>query len=108
MFAQVKLDTGDSAPVLYVDSEALIRTGTRTVVIVAGEHGQFIPTEVQTGAEANDKTVVTKGLTQGQTVVASGQFLIDSEASLKGVLARLASGNSPHDTDATAKQGNLR
>lgn len=108
MFAQVKLDTGDSAPVLYVDSEALIRTGTRTVVIVAGEHGQFIPTEVQTGAEANDKTVVMKGLTQGQTVVASGQFLIDSEASLKGVLARLAGGNSPHDTDATTRQGNLQ
>jgi len=98
MFAQVKLDHGQPTPVLYVASEAVIRTGTRAVVIVAGEQNRFMPTEVETGADVDGKTVIVKGLTQGQTVVASGQFLIDSEASLKGVLARLAGGSSEHDT----------
>ncbi|MFL6601320.1 MAG: efflux RND transporter periplasmic adaptor subunit [Steroidobacteraceae bacterium] len=90
MFAQVRLDSGGQAPALYVSSEAIIRTGTRAVVILAGERGRFIPTEVQVGADVNGKTVILGGLQEGQRVVASGQFLIDSEASLKGVLARLA------------------
>ncbi len=94
MFAQVRLDSGSSEPALYVPSEAVIHTGTRTVVIVAGEGGRFIPTLVQTGREGAGRTTVLKGLAEGQKVVVSGQFLIDSEASLKGVLARLG-GDSP-------------
>jgi membrane fusion protein, copper/silver efflux system len=101
MFAQVRLDNGDATPVLYVASEAVIRTGTRAIVIVAGEQNRFIPTQVQAGADMDGKTIIVKGLTEGQTVVASGQFLIDSEASLKGVLARLASDHSEPDTEAT-------
>src|SRR5262249_48733486 len=89
MFANVSLDSGDSKPVVYVASEALIRTGTRTVAIVAREDGHFIPTSVVTGDDIDGKTVVLQGLNQGQRVVASGQFLIDSEANLAGVLARL-------------------
>jgi membrane fusion protein, copper/silver efflux system len=56
---------------------------------------------VQAGADMDGKTIIVKGRTEGQTVVASGQFLIDSEASLKGVLARLASDHSEPDTEAT-------
>jgi Cu(I)/Ag(I) efflux system membrane fusion protein len=89
MFAQVRLDSDNQSPVLYVASEAVIHTGTRTVVIVSDDEGRFTPTEVQTGADLDGKTVILRGLTEGQRVVASGQFLIDSEASLKGVLARL-------------------
>jgi membrane fusion protein, copper/silver efflux system len=100
MFAQVKLNNDEPTPVLYVASEAVIRTGARAVVIVAGEQNRFIPTEVQAGADVDGKTIIAKGLTAGQTVVASGQFLIDSEASLKGVLARLAGGHSGPDTEA--------
>jgi Cu(I)/Ag(I) efflux system membrane fusion protein len=100
MFARVRLEDGEQTPVLYVASEAVIRTGTRAVVIVAGEHNRFIPTEVQVGAEENGRTIIIKGLTEGQTVVASGQFLIDSEASLKGVLARLAGGGSEQGSEA--------
>jgi Cu(I)/Ag(I) efflux system membrane fusion protein len=101
MFAEVRLDNSEPTPVLYVASEAVIRTGTRAVVIVAGEQNRFIPTEVQAGADVDGKTVIVKGLTEGEVVVASGQFLIDSEASLKGVLARLAGGSSEPDTEAT-------
>lgn len=104
LFAQVRLNSGEQTPVLYVASEAVIRTGTRAVVIATGEQGRFIPTEVQAGADVDGKTVIVKGLAEGQTVVASGQFLIDSEASLKGVLARPAGGDSEHHTEA-AKPG---
>jgi membrane fusion protein, copper/silver efflux system len=89
MFAQVRLDSGDQTPVLSVASEAVIRTGTRSVVIVAGENGRFIPTEVRTGGDVAGRTIILEGLAEGQKVVSSGQFLIDSEASLKGVLLRL-------------------
>jgi Cu(I)/Ag(I) efflux system membrane fusion protein len=89
MFAQLRLNTGDDTPRLWVPTEAIIRTGTRNLVIVAGEANRFEPTEVRTGAEAGAKTVVLSGLKEGQQVVASGQFLIDSEASLRGVLGRL-------------------
>jgi Cu(I)/Ag(I) efflux system membrane fusion protein len=89
MFAQVRLDSGDQTPVLSVSSEAVIRTGTRSVVIVAGEGGRFVPTEVRAGGDVAGRTIILEGLTEGQKVVSSGQFLIDSEASLKGVLTRL-------------------
>jgi Cu(I)/Ag(I) efflux system membrane fusion protein len=95
MFAQVNLETGSRTPTLYVPSEAVIHTGRRSVVIVAGDHGRFVPTEVRTGADVGDKTVVLEGLNEGESVVASGQFLIDSEASLRGVLARLGAAREP-------------
>jgi Cu(I)/Ag(I) efflux system membrane fusion protein len=94
MFAQVRLESGDQTPVLSVASEAIIRTGARSVVIAAAENGRFIPTEVRTGSDAAGRTVILEGLTEGQKVVSSGQFLIDSEASLKGVLLRLGSAGS--------------
>ena len=89
MFARVILSTGDPETVLSVDSQAVIRTGTRSVVIVAKDDSHFLPTEVRIGAELGGRTVILDGLIEGEDVVASGQFLIDSEASLKGVLARL-------------------
>jgi Cu(I)/Ag(I) efflux system membrane fusion protein len=89
MSANVSVDSGDPKTVLYVASEALIRTGTRTVAIVATEGSRFVPTLVEPGDDINGKTVILQGLNEGQRVVASGQFLIDSEANLAGVLARL-------------------
>jgi Cu(I)/Ag(I) efflux system membrane fusion protein len=94
MFAQVRFDAGDPGPVLSVSAEAVIRTGTRSVVIVAGKNGRFIPTEVRTGGDVAGRSIILEGLTAGQRVVASGQFLIDSEASLKGVLTRLGGAGS--------------
>jgi Cu(I)/Ag(I) efflux system membrane fusion protein len=105
MFAQVRLDAGTRQAQLLVPSEAVIRTGTRTVVLVAADGGQFQPAEVEVGREAGGKTAVLKGLAEGQKVVASGQFLIDSEASLKGVLARMKGGSAtpaPDKSQATA------
>ena len=55
-------------------------------------HG-YRPVEIETGQERDGYTEILGGLSEGEEVVASGQFLIDSEASLSGVLARLANQN---------------
>ncbi|MFZ5606382.1 MAG: efflux RND transporter periplasmic adaptor subunit [Pseudomonadota bacterium] len=95
MFAQLGLGTSNDAPALLVPSEAVIRTGTRNIVLAALGGGRFQPIEVKLGREAGGKVVVLDGLTEGQSVVASGQFLIDSEASLKGILARQSNADVP-------------
>jgi len=58
-------------------------------VIVAQGEGKFAPVDVEIGMEANGQTEIRRGLDAGQQVVVSGQFLIDSEASLKGIAARM-------------------
>src|SRR5690606_29950846 len=90
---------------LIIPAEAAIQTGRRTVVIVAGDDGRYVPTEVELGRRAGNRTEVRQGLSEGQRVVASGQFLIDSEASLTGALERLQSAAAPQDTlhDATGR-----
>ncbi len=89
MFAQLRLQGARRENVLLIPAEAVIRSGARSLVIAALEGGRFQPVEVETGREVDGKTVILKGLSAGQQVVASGQFLIDSEASLKGVMARM-------------------
>ncbi len=59
------------------------------VVMLAEDKGKFRPVEVEIGIETGGQTEVKRGLQAGQRVVVSSQFLIDSEASLKGIEARL-------------------
>jgi Cu(I)/Ag(I) efflux system membrane fusion protein len=87
MFANVEFG-GASQPALLVPSEAVIRTGRRTLVMLAQPGGRYLPVEIQAGREGGGKTQVLAGLSEGDKVVASGQFLIDSEASLSGLQAR--------------------
>jgi Cu(I)/Ag(I) efflux system membrane fusion protein len=74
---------------LLVPSDAVIQTGQRTLVMVAEENGRFRPVEVEAGIESGGKTEIKRGLQAGQRVVVSSQFLIDSEASLRGLEERL-------------------
>jgi Cu(I)/Ag(I) efflux system membrane fusion protein len=93
MFATVHLgDTSRSA--LLVPSEAVIRTGKRTLVMLADGKGKFRPAEVRIGREAGGQTEILAGLSAGEKVVASGQFLLDSEASLTGIAARPIAGDA--------------
>ena len=94
MFATVHL-SGAAHPALFVPSEAVIHTGRRTLVMLAGDGGRYQPVEVQIGREDADRTEILSGLDEGQKVVASGQFLIDSEASLAGVQARPLAASGP-------------
>ena len=94
MFASV--DLGDAArPALLVPSEAVIRTGKRALVMLALAQGRYRPAEVQTGAESGGQTEILAGLAEGEKIVASGQFLVDSEASLSGIEARPIGGAAP-------------
>ncbi|RRH83724.1 efflux RND transporter periplasmic adaptor subunit [Variovorax beijingensis] len=81
---------GPAGSRLVVTSEAVIRTGRRAVVIVRKADGAFEPRDVSTGADLGDDTEVVSGLAEGEQVVASGQFLIDSEARLRSVLGNMA------------------
>ena len=83
MFATVHF-AGNGAAALLVPSEAVIRTGRRDLVMVAGAGGRYQPVEVKVGREGGGKTEILAGLGEGQKIVASGQFLLDSEASLSG------------------------
>lgn len=87
MFASVALG-GDARPALLVPSEAVIRTGTRTIVMLAMGDGRYHPAEIRTGREGGGQTEILEGLAIGEKVVASGQFLLDSEASLTGIAVR--------------------
>ncbi|WP_051229056.1 efflux RND transporter periplasmic adaptor subunit [Paludibacterium yongneupense] len=84
----------DSRPHLLVPSEAVIRTGRRTLVVLARENGQFAPVAVVAGREAGGRTEILSGLAAGQRIVASGQFLLDSESNLQHGLDTLDAAGS--------------
>lgn len=81
---------GPTSSRLVVPSEAVIRTGTRAVAIVRKDDGAFEPREVKLGADLGEQLEVVEGLAEGDRVVASGQFLVDSEARLRSVLGSMA------------------
>ncbi|QWV15777.1 efflux RND transporter periplasmic adaptor subunit [Stutzerimonas zhaodongensis] len=87
MTAQVTLNR-DVEQALVIPSEAVIRTGRRALVMLAEDEGRYRPVEVRIGREFDDRTEILEGLEAGQKVVASGQFLLDSEASLRGLTAQ--------------------
>lgn len=89
MYATLAFASAPSRASVLVPSDAVIRTGERTVVIVAEAEGRFRTATVEIGKEAGDQTEIRKGLKAGERVVVSGQFLIDSEASLRAQSIRL-------------------
>jgi Cu(I)/Ag(I) efflux system membrane fusion protein len=104
MFAQVRIEHAHNSDTLLVPSEAVIVTGTRSLVFVVQSDGHFAPVDVETGLESQGQTQILRGLSAGQQVVVSGQFLVDSEASLKGVTSRML----PAQTDNGMKnQSNM-
>ncbi len=103
LLMQVSLAEPAGAPKLLVPTEAVIHTGRRAVVLVVGEKNAIRPVTVSAGREHGDDTEILDGLSEGQKVIVSGQFLIDSEASLKSALARLSDApNAPPPARAPA------
>lgn len=85
---------GAAGPRLVVPVESVIRTGTRAVAIVRHDGGTFEPRELKLGAELGDDVEVLQGLAEGEQVVASGQFLVDSEARLRSVLGAMSAASA--------------
>lgn len=106
MFVTADFRGPQAKAAVLVPSEALIRTGKRDVVIVAKGEGKFAPVEVEVGRESGDLVEIRKGVAAGERVVTSSQFLIDSEASLRGVLQRMNEGQG--GGGGTAASGAVR
>ncbi len=89
-FATVSIVEPSATPVLQIPREALIRTSRQVRVIVETENNRFAPREVWVAYEEGDVAAIAEGLEEGEVVVMSGQFMLDSEASIRGELDRLS------------------
>ena len=89
MFADVVIYGGPKRNALAIPAEALIETGERTSVVTALGDGRFQPVDVVVGMRRGGKVEILSGLNEGDQVVTSGQFLIDSESSLQASFSRM-------------------
>ena len=107
MFAELRFQGTAAEPVPLIPDDAIISTGNDARVIIAQGDGRFRAVRVRLGRAADGKTEVLSGLEGGEQIVVSGQFLIDSEASLSGALERLQSPpatTSPESDAGTTKE----
>jgi multidrug efflux pump subunit AcrA (membrane-fusion protein) len=91
MYANVEIDTGHKGG-LVIPVDAVLDSGDRKIVFVQKEKDEFEPRQVELGDYLEDQVVVTKGLSAGEKIVASGNFLIDSESQLKSALENMSGG----------------
>jgi Cu(I)/Ag(I) efflux system membrane fusion protein len=105
MFATVSIHAGPQQQVLAIPREALIKTGDDQRVIVALGEGRFQPRAVTVGMESGGLVEILTGLREGERVVTSGQFLIDSEASLKASFTRMQPRDDASVPSATGSAG---
>ena len=89
MFVNLTMDAPIGEDLLTIPRPALIRRSDSQHVLLAEDDGYFRPVPVKTGREAGDRVVIHEGLKEGQQVVVSAQFLIDSETSLEAAMLRL-------------------
>lgn len=100
MYANIKIHSNPLNNVLTIPSTALIRSGDGERVIISLGDGKYRPQRITIGDQSNGKYVVLSGLKEGDNVVTSAQFLIDSESSLKASFSRMESpGTNMKDMD---------
>lgn len=90
MFASVKLVSTISEAGIAIPEQAIIHSGTRNIVIIALGNGYFRPQEIEIGTRAEGFVQVLAGLKEGQVIVTSSQFLIDSESNLRAAINKMA------------------
>ena len=89
MFANVEVLASRQVNAVTVPAESIVRTGTQEQVFVRRAPGQFEPRKVTVGVSANGQIQIVSGLDEGEVVVTSSQFLIDSESKLKEATAKM-------------------
>jgi multidrug efflux pump subunit AcrA (membrane-fusion protein) len=90
MFATVKVVSELDPSVLLIPDMAILRSGEKTTVFVALEGGRFDPRTVTLGPQAeNDQYQVLSGLSEGERIVTSGQFMLDSESQLREAIQKM-------------------
>ena len=100
MYVNVAVRTTGAADVVMAPAEAVLHSGTRTVVVVAKGGGVFEPREVVLGTESEGMVEIASGLDAGETVVVSSQFLIDSDANLRAAISQLLGGAEGAEPDS--------
>jgi Cu(I)/Ag(I) efflux system membrane fusion protein len=97
MYVDAEIETGTPDPVLAVPESAVLDGGTRQAVLVDKGKGRFEPREVKLGRRGGGHVEITDGLSEGEAVVTSANFLIDAESNLKAALKGFseASGTLP-------------
>lgn len=90
MYAEIEIAVGRRASAISVPSEAVVRSGTREKIFVQVSEGKFEPREVVLGVTSKGWIEVLKGVTSGESVVTSAQFLIDSESKLREAAAKMS------------------
>ncbi len=93
MYVDVSVSAEGATDAVIVPAEAVLHSGERAVVIVAEGGGVFQPREVSLGLAAEGLQEVTDGLAEGEQIVVSSQFLIDSESNLKAAISQLLRGD---------------
>jgi membrane fusion protein, copper/silver efflux system len=101
MFANVTINTQQRRDAITVPSEAIVRSGERDQVFVVREQGKFEPRIVTTGLASNGLTQILNGISAGEEVVTSSQFLIDSESKLRESTAKMLETMKTEDMTAT-------
>jgi len=89
MFAQIAIHTRGDEQALLIPKEALIRTGKQDRVVLALGEGSFKSVEVSVGRYDSESVEILKGLSEGEKVVSSAQFLLDSESSKSSDFKRM-------------------
>ncbi len=90
MYADVKIRTSVAKEGIRIPEEAVIRSGERNIVFVTREKGKFIPREVTLGMPLDNGMIqILSGVAPGETIVTSGQFLLDSESKLKEAIEKM-------------------
>ncbi len=106
MYADVELAATSKGKVLTVPASAVLHGGSRETVLVELAEGRFEPREVKLGVQGNDYVEVLEGVGEGEKVVVTANFLIDSESNLKAAFSGMGSGQAkPAATPATAHEG---
>ncbi|NOY52408.1 MAG: efflux RND transporter periplasmic adaptor subunit [Deltaproteobacteria bacterium] len=89
MYANVSIRSRVSKSTLVIPEEAILRSGEKNIVILSRGEGKFLPRDVKLGAEGEGYYQILSGLTEGERVVTSAQFLIDSESNLKEAINKM-------------------
>ena len=94
MFGDVSITASSIKPGLYIPREAVLITGKKAHVFVQTEPGRFEPRTVKTGTSTEGLVEILEGVKDGELVVTSGQFLIDSESSIREAAAKMVAPKS--------------
>ncbi|HAS6184818.1 efflux RND transporter periplasmic adaptor subunit [Vibrio vulnificus] len=98
MFANITLQPVSDSEVLTVPKSSVIRSGGMTRVVLAEGEGKYRSARIETGREADDKVEVLQGLNQGDRIVTSAHFMLDSESSQSADLSRINGVEAPAET----------